>query len=172
MRHLRQKQVEHGGLWVAGSSRHPQPARRGFRMGKVNVIGTRVFEYPSTPPQIRVLSRRSIVDAGRLRTPPIRVGRREIPYWQESGWVRSGNTYTGRYGTRYGSWEGQINQRRGSNIELFIIHPPERLASHPHWVCFNSKGRGLYWLHFNQNPKSISGGILEMERILTEAFES
>lgn len=53
--------------------------------------------------------------------PAISVARRHIPYWQERGWKRDGNTYRGTYQTRYAAFWGEITQHSGSDIEFFLF---------------------------------------------------
>jgi len=68
---------------------------------RVKELGTR-----AAPASIREMFSRLI----RGRAPAISVQRREIPYWQERGWVQRGREYTGFYRTRYAAFEGSIEQ--------------------------------------------------------------
>ncbi|MCK4351854.1 hypothetical protein KAW65_00410 [candidate division WOR-3 bacterium] len=97
------------------------------------------------------------------------VERSKKPYWQERGWKRHRWMYTGYYRTRYGSWDGKIE-----NItcypKFYIHNPPSKLQQHPHWECFICRGRRWFLIHFKQNPRNIDSGIIQVERIINEAF--
>jgi hypothetical protein len=108
----------------------------------------------------------------RPRSSAERVQRRQIPYWQESGWERQGNQYQGNYQTPYGAIAGWIEERGGNNINFFMFNPPAALRSHSHWTCFQDRGENWYSVHMSRRPADVSSGILTIERLLTEALES
>src|SRR5262249_43247468 len=60
----------------------------------------------------------------------------ENPYWQERGWTKQADSYSGTYQTAYGSFLGRIEQIRPGNYRLYIFDPPGELRSHSHWTCF------------------------------------
>lgn len=97
------------------------------------------------------------------------VTRQEVPYWQEQGWFRNNGELRGYYETPYGRWRGKI-EKVYSGFDYYVHDPPYCLEDHSHWVCFQSRGDGWYLLHFSKEPRSISAGIIEMERIITEAY--
>jgi len=99
-----------------------------------------------------------------------RVPRTEKPYAEERGWKRRNGTFRGRYRTACGSWEGSATPSWGGHLEFSIHNPPRELEEHSHWVCFRHRGEGRYAVHFSTEPENLSAGILEIERILTEAF--
>jgi hypothetical protein len=107
----------------------------------------------------------------RGRGPAEKVERRQVPYWQEQGWVRQGNRYQGAYHTPYGAFPGWIEQRGGSGIDFFMYEPPEALRQHSHWSCFQDRGQNWYRVHMSRQPADVSSGILTIERLITEAFE-
>lgn len=130
---------------------------------RVKNIGTR-----PAPASIREILSRMVRGHG----PAIPVERRQIAYWQEHGWKRQGNTYTGSYQTRHGSFWGQITEHQGGHIDFFLYRPPEEIRHHSHWSCFQDRGNGWYAVHMGRQPKDISSGILTIERLITEAFQS
>lgn len=129
---------------------------------------------------IRILQSRHVPDAlrdflsrslGRGHPPAVRVNRRQIPYWQERGWSRQGNQYSGNYQTPYGAFQGSAEQRGSHFFRFYIFHPPEQLSRHSHWVCFISRGNNTYEVHLGRQPADVSSGILTIERLITEAFQ-
>ena len=63
------------------------------------------------PASIRDLVSRVV----RGRGPLLSVERRQIPYWQERGWTRNGNAYSGTYQTPYAAFYGHIEEHRGGH---------------------------------------------------------
>jgi hypothetical protein len=120
------------------------------------------------PASIRELFSRVV----RGRGPAIKVQRRQVPYWQERGWTRNGNTYTGTYQTRYGAFWGEIGEHSASDIEFFLYMPSDEIRRHSHWVCFQHRGNDWYLVHMGKCPKDVGSGLLTIERLITEAFES
>lgn len=99
------------------------------------------------------------------------VHRREMPYWQERGWSRSGNTFSGSYQTQYVAFWGEIAQHSATDIEFFLYQPSEQIRSCSHWPCFQHRGNDWYLVHMGRRPKDVSSGILTIERLITEAYE-
>ena len=101
------------------------------------------------------------------------VGRdREMPYWKQNGWQKSGKTYSGDYRTPYGEYGGVIEEDFLNSYSFFIYDPPAELKNHKHWQCFSCKGNGKYQIHFSEKPEDISSGIITIERLISEAFEN
>jgi hypothetical protein len=101
------------------------------------------------------------------------VGRdQELPYWQQNGWLKRGNTYQGYYRTSYGNWEGLIEEEYVNSYSFFIYNPPNKLKFSRHWDCFAYKGDGKYSIHFSEKPEDISSGIIVVERLISEAFKN
>jgi hypothetical protein len=101
----------------------------------------------------------------------INVGPSEKPYWEETGWWKQGNVYTGRYLTRYGVWDGRIVDQAGM-FTIFISKPPiGRLKRHPHGQCFVKAGPGTgYQIHLHKSPLDVSSAIIQVQGLLEEAF--
>jgi hypothetical protein len=93
-----------------------------------------------------------------------------LPYWQERGWTRSGDTYTGEYQTAHGSFRGEIEDRGRGNIRFFLFDPPDALRSSSHWACFQPRGWGRYLVHMARRPADVASGILTIERLLAECL--
>ena len=98
------------------------------------------------------------------------VRRREIPYWQERGWVRSGNVYLGNYQTRYGAFAGLIEDRYGDNLNFYMFDPPQEVRAGSHWACFQPRGRKGFLVHMARRPADVGSGIMTIERLITESF--
>ena len=130
----------------------------------VKDLGTRPLPRP-----IGVESR-----AKRQASSPELVRRREIPLWQERGWIQNGTTYTGNYQTQYGVFQGRIEAREGwfsSRFRFYIDNPPQQVFRSAHKLCFQPVGNGRFQVHMSTMPKDASSGILTIERLLTEAIE-
>ncbi len=97
--------------------------------------------------------------------------RRQIPYWQERGWIRQGNAYNGGYHTPYAAFSGQITEHRGGHIEFLLYNPSDEIRRHSHWVCFQHRGNDWYLVHMARRPKDVSSGIMTIERLITEAYQ-
>ena len=126
-------------------------------------LGTR-----PVPASLRNLFNRALRGHG----PAIPVERRQLPYWQERGWRRSGNTYTGAYQTRYGTFSGEIVEHRASDIEFYLHQPSDAIRSCSHWACFQDRGSGWYLVHMGKRPHDVSSGIMTIERLITQAYQS
>lgn len=104
--------------------------------------------------------------------PAIKVERRVIPYWQERGWTRDGNRYTGSYRTVHGSFYGYADENSRGHFRFFVFQPPQQMERHSHWACFQNRGDGWYEVHMSRQPRDVSSGIMSIERILHEALEA
>lgn len=104
--------------------------------------------------------------------PSVQVERRVIPYWQERGWVREGDHYTGSYRTVHGSFFGFADEPSRGNFRFYVYQPPEAMERHSHWTCFQNRGNGWYEVHMARQPRDMSSGIMSIERILHEALEA
>ena len=107
----------------------------------------------------------------RGHAPATPVQRRELPYWQEHGWIQENNTYTGNYQTPYASFQGWIEQERSGQINFFLYNPSAEIRSHSHWTCFQHRGQDWYLIHMGRQPRDVSSGIITIERLITEAYE-
>jgi hypothetical protein len=105
------------------------------------------------------------------RGPVVVIKRQEIPYWQECGWVRQGGLYWGNYQTRYGSFQGLIEDRGQGDLRFYMIDPPPQVRSCSHWQCFQPRGRKGFLVHMATRPWDVSSGIMTIERFITDAYE-
>jgi hypothetical protein len=127
----------------------------------------RVTTSRPVPASLRDLASRLV----RGQCPAVSVQRRQVPYWQEQGWNRNGDTYTGSYQTRYGAFWGTIFQHSGNDIEFLLYQPSAEIQQHGHWVCFQHRGNDWYAVHMGRRPRDVSSGIMTIERLITEAYE-
>jgi len=129
---------------------------------RVTPLGTR-----PAPASLREMLSRVI----RGQCPQVVVLRRQIPYWQERGWTRQGNVYTGNYQTPYGAFIGWIEQEQSGHISFYFYGPSTEIRNHSHWTCFQHRGNDWYLVHMVKEPHDVSSGIIAIERLVTEAFE-
>src|SRR5438876_11116542 len=99
---------------------------------------------------LEILSR-----AARGHAPAVTVRRRQIPYWQERGWTREGNIYTGNFQTCYAAFYGQISEHRGGHIDFMLYNPSDEIRRHSHWACFQHRGKDWYLVHMGRQPKDV-----------------
>jgi len=100
------------------------------------------------------------------------VERAELPYWQQRGWKKTHGRYYGYFRTKYGSFSGKATVSASGRMEMFIKDPPECLSKHSHWPCFMLRERGWYFIHNNRAGYfDLSSGLLDVENILTEAYQ-
>jgi len=93
-----------------------------------------------------------------------------LALWEKLGWRKKGNEYRGFYRTRFGSYPGRIVEGRARDFKFYIKDPPAALKVHPKWQCFKYCGKGNFWVHQSQPAKDVDGGIIEIQRIVEEAF--
>ena len=107
---------------------------------------------------------------------PVLVRSKALPLWQELGWVRRGNEYKGFYRTNYGSYRGRIIRKLDGIFGFFIElndRTCEVLRSHPQGGCFVPCGgvtSNWYIVRQNRFARNVDGGIMEIHRIIEEAF--
>jgi hypothetical protein len=129
---------------------------------RVRNLGTR-----TAPASIRDLISRVV----RGPAPTTVVQRRQIPYWQERGWTRRGNTYNGSYQSPYAAFWGEITEHRGGHIDFLLYNPSAEIRRHSHWVCFQHRGNDWHLVHMAKQPRDVSSGIITIERLITESYE-
>ena len=117
------------------------------------------------------LTIRELVSRVVSRPAPLQVERRQIPYWQENGWVRTDNIYRGAYHTIYEAFKGEIHEHGSNYFDFFLYQPSPQIRRHSHWVCFQDRGNGWYLVHMAKQPRDLSSGVLTVERLITEAYE-
>ena len=103
--------------------------------------------------------------------PTIHVERRQIPYWQERGWTRQGDTYTGNYQTPFGAFQGWIQTEHSGRASFFLHRPSDEIRNCSHWTCFQKRDQDWYLIHMAREPKDVSSGIMTIERLVREAYE-
>ena len=107
-----------------------------------------------------------------IRSSRIVVQRQEKPYWEEKGWTKNNGDYWGYYKTKYGSWRGRIKELFLGSYEFIIFEPPDYIKNFSHSSCFRFIGENTVSVHFSRKPKDISAGIIEIERMIGEAYRS
>ena len=101
---------------------------------------------------------------------PIR--RLPLPYWQEAGWSKNGNIYQGNYQTRYGAYQGWIEERSPRQISFFILEPPQEVLRSSHGACFQPRNDRWFNVHMSTPPKDVSSGIVAVERLVSDCFRN
>jgi hypothetical protein len=101
---------------------------------------------------------------------PIR--RQSLPYWQEAGWSRVGGIYRGNYQTRYGAYQGGIEEKSPYNIRFYILDPPRQVLESSHGPCFQPGDGNWFYVHMSARPKDVSCGIAAIERLITACLEN
>lgn len=100
------------------------------------------------------------------------VKRRRTTYMIQQGWELKGGAdphWEGWYKTPQGNFRGWIDQL--ARPRYCIYKPPEALQHHRHRSCFtDQKHHGWHTVHFATLPKDLDSGVLEIERILRQAF--
>jgi hypothetical protein len=125
---------------------------------RITVLGTRSVQSTILPAMVRP------------HTDAETVSRREIPYWEERGWVRSGNVYTGNYQTPYGAFAGMAEDRGGNYYRFYIFDPPRKVRWSSHSACFQARRDKGYLVHMAIMPTDVSSGIITIERLINEAL--
>ncbi|MDX2181571.1 MAG: hypothetical protein SFV18_18395 [Bryobacteraceae bacterium] len=129
---------------------------------RVTLLGNRLL-----PNSIRDLLSRM----GRPHSDPEKVKRREIPYWQERGWRRQGDIYTGTYQTPFASFIGQVVRTGTFSYDFLLYNPSPEIQNHSHWACFAHRGNDWYFVHMSHRARDIDSGIMTIERLITEAYQ-
>jgi hypothetical protein len=106
----------------------------------------------------------------RARGPAVTIRRREIPYWQERGWIRQGNIYIGSYQAPHAAFHGRIEEERSGRSKYYLFSPSREIQNGSHWACFAPRGDDWYLVHMARPPKDVSSGIITIERLITEAY--
>lgn len=151
-RPLRTKIRASAGTTEAGSS---------LQSGRIVVKPQSTEIEPSNPHTMVVVSNR--------HTDTKEVRREASTYWEDKGWVKSGETFSGHYGTNGKRWSGAIAWNRHGFKCCLILDPPRELWKHPHARCFYYVGNRWYAVHFSTRPRTPDAAIIAVERILDEA---
>jgi hypothetical protein len=93
------------------------------------------------------------------------------PEWQLRGWFWGRRGLEGKYQTKFGSWWGFVDMREPSALRFFVYRfPIHALRRHPKNACISFKENN--WAYIDMHRAiNIDAGILEVEKILTEALE-
>jgi hypothetical protein len=129
---------------------------------RVKLLGSRLL-----PNSIRDLVSRM----ERPHSPRETVERREIPYWQQRGWQRQGDTFTGTYQTAFASFIGQVVRTGTFSYEFMLYNPSMQIQNHSHWACFAHQGNDWYLVHMSRRARDIDSGIMTIERLIIEAYQ-
>lgn len=121
-----------------------------------------IIDVPALTSHRRVLTRT-------IHPTPIR--RRQVPYWIESGWSKTGNAYRGNYQTHYGAFQGFIEERSGHQINSYILEPPKQVLNSSHGPCFQPRGDGWFHVHMSHRPSDVSSAIVAIERLIGESLK-
>ena len=106
----------------------------------------------------------------RTRVAFVSVRRANIAYWEERGWKKQGDHFSGPIKTPQGSWQGRATASPSARIEMYIKDPPSALNRHAHWPCFRPQGGGWYFVHPVTSVPDVSAGILSLEKTINEAY--
>ena len=161
--HANGKRLVHrgGGRYIIVFDVQPQDVDSGIRAVERMLAEANALQR-SPRPLVMLRTPRS---TSRLSVHPI-----DRPYWELKHWRANGNRLRGFYRTPHGSIEGYIKHYKSSRPEFFIVNPPQQLRRHKHWICFHNVGSNRYSIHFSPAPSSADAGILEVEKVLAEAF--
>ena len=97
---------------------------------------------------------------------------KDIPYWQESNWIKTGDTFRGSYKTDYGSWRGLIERNFEDDFSFYIFELPQALKDSDHGQCFTYKGGSKHLIHFSEKPNDVNSGIITVESLITDTFRN
>lgn len=124
-------------------------------------------QYPEKMPKPVSLTKTRESKAIKL----IKTGK-DIPYWQESNWIKTGNTFRGTFKTDYGSWRGLIERNYEGDYSFYIFELPQSLKDSDHGQCFSYKGNGKFLIHFSEKPENVDSGIITVEGVIAGAFRN
>jgi hypothetical protein len=94
------------------------------------------------------------------------------PVWIDKGWLKiSATTYAGYFDVPgRGRWSGKVKMGSTGFLGTYILNPPVVVRNHEKWHCFSHQGDGWYNVHMAKKPRTIDEAILNVERILNEAY--
>ena len=127
-----------------------------------------VVEPQATRTPLRVSH--TVVVKPEFRRSKTEVFREPGSYWEDKGWLRSGDTYVGYFGTNGRRFPGVITWHGNGLDKCFIRNPPQELWGHEHASCFCYMGDDTYAVHFSRCPQNVDGTIMSVERVLEEAI--
>ena len=101
---------------------------------------------------------------------------RTSAYWQDNGWEMRNGYLIGQYQVGDNLFPGtiEIKDSYAEPFKFYIYDPPKKILSGSHGACFRFSGkvgnRNKYWIHFNETPKDMDSGIIQVERDLAHAI--
>lgn len=98
----------------------------------------------------------------------IKVERSTQKYWKRRGWRKKDGKYVGYYRTPAKSYKGEAEKEYG-HFKLYIYELPPAVKRGSHGACFRPREGGKYFIHFNKKPKTLSSGIIFVEKLLRES---
>jgi len=104
-----------------------------------------------------------------MRTDTVPVMRQPASYWEDKGWTKNRQTYTGYFGSNGYRCPGRIQWGQRGLRNCYIYSPPQELWRHPHHRCFCYLGDGKYGVHFQRTPLTVDAAIMTVEQVLNEA---
>jgi hypothetical protein len=102
----------------------------------------------------------------------VHVRREPTCYWQDRGWRRQRDIYSGYFAFNGRHWPGQIAWRPDGLRGCLIASPPTEVLQGGHGSCFTPKGEGVYAVHFSRRPETVDAAILEVEKVVRQALGS
>ena len=67
---------------------------------------------------------------------------------------------------------GLDREQRSGHIDFYLYNPSQEIQSHSHWTCFQHRGNDWYLVHMAKEPKDVDSGIMTIERLIKEAYET
>lgn len=123
---------------------------------------------PTPPVTVRRVYRsgREIIDVRRIT----HVRASPLPYHLERGWKKDKGVHRGYFRTRFLAFKGEILEGGDGNYKFYIFNPPQEILNGEHKQCFTSDNNGRFHIHFGVNSGSLDGGIMAVERLLTQSL--
>lgn len=148
---------------VGDSTASPSGALGNYQ---VKLIRTRRIYPERMPKPVSLTKTREFKEIKLIKTG------KDIPYWQESSWIKTRGTFRGTFKTDYGSWRGLIERNYEGDYSFYIFELPQVLKDSDHGQCFSHKGNGKFQIHFSEKPENVDSGILTVESVIAEAFRN
>lgn len=133
--------------------------------GKVRIVGEDGGRRATTRRASAVPSTLIHVDHKK----PTKVERNTQPLWQEKGWIKKNGKYVGPYIVNGRNYRGEAKKRTYS-FKFYIYDLPKKVKAGNHGACFKQRGKNKHWIHFSRQPKTLSSGILAVERTLKQSL--
>ena len=98
------------------------------------------------------------------------VVRRPVEFMRQKGWLKVSDGWMGEFETGKGYYQGKILTHRNGDVEVWVKNPNQvALETHPHRLCFNSKGEGWYWIHqYGPAQATVEGAFISAEQVLRD----